>query len=317
MSESQLDKPYRVFVYGSGHRYNDLAPIIKAYDGNEIVVLGIITTNKPEYKNIDGYACFMAAEVVGEDFDYVIITPDCWKDIIEHLRALGVPDSKFVLGKVFKLPYFSPKRYLDVKNRNISIFSCDCLAGIIYNELGLKVLSPTYNCFCNYDTFYEFMINVDEYLNEDMEMYSQEKHKLIKDDWDEYGYIPKGVLKGHNNICWYFNHTDDIDASIKYWNIKRRMVNRDEMFAICYIHNESQVEKFMSINVNKIGFSSENYHLENVIYFEEWSENLKLRRLNRFEWSLYIQSGASNITNLRPRIDWIRLLSGDNSFLRY
>lgn len=250
-------------------------------------------------------------------FDYIIVTPDCWKEIIRYLNEHSVPEEKIILGKVFKLPYFNLRKYLSIKKRRISIMSSNCLAGVVYEMLGFRVTTPTYNCFCKPDAFYSFMSNIDEHLTDSMVVYNQNLHGIIHDDRREFQYMPKGVLENHNEIVWYFNHTDDITKSVKYWNEKRDQVNRNDLFTIYYILEERHIELFNSMKPNKIGFSLIECSEDNIIYLKEWNESLRTRRINAFNFGVYIINQMTQGINVQCELDWISLLNGDKDYIRY
>ncbi len=318
MREEYMYMKYKVYIYGYGRKYDEIAPIIKAYEQTTLSVLGIITTDTPECQSFDGVPCYKALEIISEDYDYIIITPDSWKEIVLYLNSLGVSDDRIVLGSVFRLPYFSLVEYLNLKKRRPSILSSNCLAGMIYHMLGMPVNVPTYNCFCKTDTFYEFLMNIEACLDDTMEEYDTESLGMLNEATnDRFKYMPKGVLSNNKNIVWYFNHTNDISNSIEYWNKKRTLVNRDEIFALCYIKNEAQFEMFKKLNMNKVGFAIDNYDNENIIYIKEWKECLNIRRMSDFDWLIYIMNQMTAGREIQSKINWIRLLNGDKDYMRY
>lgn len=58
-------KKFKVLIYGHGRRYDEIAPVLRAYNGVEMDIEGIITTDSPKYKMLDGIPCFKAEEVLG------------------------------------------------------------------------------------------------------------------------------------------------------------------------------------------------------------------------------------------------------------
>lgn len=318
MKDKYIETKYKIYIYGHGRRYDELAPIIRAYDGTVMDILGIITTDTPQFVSFDGIPCYKASDILANEYDFIIITPDRWSEVVLYLEGMGVSDDKIILGRVLELPYFSPEEYFKIKKRRISILSSNCLAGVIYHHLGMRVNVPTYNCFCKIDTFYKFLSDIDIYLEDIMEEYDPKLHGILDDEGnDRLGYMPKGVLCNNPDMMWYFNHTDKVGDSIEYWNKKRFLVNRDDMVAICYIKNESHLEKFNMLKMNKIGFSVEDYGIENIVYIKEWKECLNIRRISDFNWLLYIMNQMTSGNDIQCRINWIKLLNGDKDYMRY
>lgn len=53
-------------------------------------------------------------------------------------------------------------------NRNITIFSSNCVGGVIYHDLGLRFNSPTINKLFKPDDYLKFLADVKRYLQEDL-----------------------------------------------------------------------------------------------------------------------------------------------------
>lgn len=73
------------------------------------------------------------------------------------------------------------KKYhkIRVKNEDVTILSNCCIGGTMYNDLGLKFLSPTVNLFFGHHGFIDFINHLDEYRDAEL-------HDLI----DEYASLP-------------------------------------------------------------------------------------------------------------------------------
>lgn len=314
---------YKVFIYGHGRKYDEVASLLRGYDGIVIDIQGIITSDAPKYRYFDGLPCFKAEDVLDDEFDFIIVTPDAWKEIVLYLNEKGVPDDKIVLRRPFYLPYFDLEKYLQVKMRNISLLSQNCLAGIVYSHLGLRVNTPTYNCICKNKTFFKLLSNPPKYLGDRMILLDEElriKRKRNKGSWGLDSYTPQGVLENHKNMVWSFPHTDNIDVSIDYWNKKREMVNMSELFALCYIQGEDDLLKFDGLKMNKIGFSIDDFNRDNVVYIREWRDGPNIQRTwlqNQFAWSNYIMHQMTSGRDIQCRINWINLLNGDKDYMRY
>ncbi|MDR0832562.1 MAG: DUF1919 domain-containing protein [Bacillales bacterium] len=75
---------------------------------------------------------------------------------------------KLIIEKIRRRLYW--KKYgKRVNHRDFSLFSNNCLAGIIYHELKIKFLSPTINTFINPIDFIKFSQNINYYLSLELE----------------------------------------------------------------------------------------------------------------------------------------------------
>ncbi|MBS8079610.1 DUF1919 domain-containing protein [Streptococcus suis] len=61
---------------------------------------------------------------------------------------------------------FSKRKRL--KNESFTIFSSNCIGGIIYNTLGKEFLTPTINMFFSPEDFIKFLKNPKEYLSKEL-----------------------------------------------------------------------------------------------------------------------------------------------------
>lgn len=58
-----------------------------------------------------------------------------------------------------------------LKNREFTILACNCVAGCMYHDLGLKFDSPTINLYIYPKDFINFLKKPQYYLKQEMECY--------------------------------------------------------------------------------------------------------------------------------------------------
>lgn len=119
---------YKLFIYGAGKEYNRLSSYLCSYS-SMFDVVGIITTQKQCFQYVDGRKCFTIDEIGEEDFDFIVIAVQAWKEIANILWGRGIPEKKIIRSSVFYNPNFDFNKYLFVKESKPTIFSNMCLGG--------------------------------------------------------------------------------------------------------------------------------------------------------------------------------------------
>lgn len=71
------------------------------------------------------------------------------------------------------------------KNRNFTILTPNCMAGLIYNRLGMRFCSPTIDTSMPTEDFVKFLTDLDYYLAQDLQEWV--------DDTVDY---PAGIIRG-------------------------------------------------------------------------------------------------------------------------
>lgn len=122
------------------------------------------------------------------------------------------------------------KRYLKSlrkrnHNLNPTIVSNNCIAGVIYHNLGLKFNSPTINLFIKGEEYLEFVKN--------FKYYSDCEIKEVEDNSAGY---PVGKLiakdKNHRDIHIYFQHYSSFSEAKSKWIERYSRVNWNNIYYI-------------------------------------------------------------------------------------
>lgn len=94
-------------------------------------------------------------------------------------------------------------------NKNFTIFSTNCIGGVIYHNLGLKFLSPTINLWISPEDYIKLLKDPQKYLlNSDM-------HEIKMKNID----YPVGRL---NDITIYGQHYINFDELKYKWNERKK-----------------------------------------------------------------------------------------------
>ena len=146
--------------------------------------------------------------------------------------------SEFVFAKMRKIRLRLQSIWL--KNRDCSIFSDNCLAGMIYHDYGMKFNSPTINCTIHaydYNRFLQYVINRDNLSN-------IEKVPTV------IGEAPKGILNGDVRI--EFTHYNSFEEGLSKWKERAKRINYDNMLLLMTEKSVKRelVEEFERLNYN-------------------------------------------------------------------
>jgi len=306
-----MGKKYKIYIYGAGKEYNRLSSYLSAYD-YLFEIMGIMTTHKQPFHSVDGRRCVTVHEI-NDEVDYIIIAAEDWKSIAEVLWSRGVPEEKIIRSSVFYLPNFNFADYLKIREEKISILSNNCLAGIIYKELGLKVLSPTINMSCIGRDYITFLEHYKYYCSKEMRAYTEEDYERCRKGFHDF--IPKGMID--NKITWIFNHYLDAETGIEAWKKGLERLNYQNIVALAALQSDEEAYDFEALPIKrKLGFYYKELHLEHVIHVKEFND---LQERYHFEgnWLAYVVQYGSSLNQCIPHVDWIKFLSGKEDFLRF
>ena len=74
------------------------------------------------------------------------------------------------------------KKTLQIKNlvhaTDFTIISQNCIGGVLYHDLGMEFLTPTVNAFIPQPDFVRFVLNLEYYLTQDLEMHWEEEYPV-------------------------------------------------------------------------------------------------------------------------------------------
>ena len=315
-----MQKKYNVAIYGAGYEYNKIAHIINAHR-DIINVVAIITTDEPQYNIVDGIKC-CSVKNLDRDIciDYYIIAIKDFRNPVMVLRKQGITDDKIILSKALLFPCFDFKRYLNVKNSRVSILANYCMGGIIYDELGMEMLSPTILMSSPGPSFLKILENPKEYLKREMVPYI-DNNGIQEDLYGRYShglemFTPKGFIKD-TDIVWYFNHSADVLETVKKWNIRRERVNFDNLAVIMTIFTDEEAYRFEKLNISKkIGFYYKDLGLKSVLYLPGWESEVT-RSEYGFNWPMFVNRKVTGHWDGVEVVDWLRFLNGEDDYIRF
>lgn len=243
-----MSKKLKMYIYGAGYEYNRVKSYLNCYQ-DKIQIIGIVTSEKQDYTFLDGFPCITISQMDIEEMDYIIIAVQAWKEVFSCLRRYGVNDNKIIRSHVFQLPYFDLNSYLELKEKNVSIISNICLGGIIYQELGLKAISPTVNATCRDSDCLLFLENIKRYLSVDMKEYKPAYGTYVDNNLYKRLFYPMGIID--DEIVWIFPHSNCYQEIIDKWNEKRKLINWDNLAIIACLVSDEDAYRFEKLKIKR------------------------------------------------------------------
>ncbi len=144
-----------------------------------------------------------------------------------------------------------------LKIKDFSIISQNCIGGVFYHDMGLKFTSPTINLFFKCPDFVKFVLNLDYYLNIDLQM-------IMGPDY------PIGYL---DDVAVYFQHYESCSEAEEKWNERKKRINREKIVVLCTDMEDFTDETYAQwkmIPYPKLLFSATDRNGPEVIYYPEY-----------------------------------------------
>ena len=105
-----------------------------------------------------------------------------------------------------------------LKNKGISIISCNCIGGVMYHDLGLPFLSPTINLYFDPKDFLRYVKNLRYYNSLELE------NVTLMNDY------PQGRL---DDVLIHFLHYKTFDEAKICWEKRKKRICYDNIFHYC------------------------------------------------------------------------------------
>lgn len=179
---------------------------------------------------------------------------------------------KNILLKIYKksIGVINNKR---IKNKDISIISNNCWAGIFYRNNNLKYLSPTLGLFFMADDYIKFIYDMKKYINTNLEFISLENSKY-KNYLKKLNYnSPIGKL---DDIEIMFLHYESEEEAEEKWNRRKARINWNNIvykFSDQNCCTYEHLEKFNNFKAkNKICFTTRKYDGLDTIQIKDFEK---------------------------------------------
>ena len=180
---------------------------------------------------------------------------------------------KKILLKIYKstIGVVNNKR---LKNKNFTIISNNCWAGIFYRNNNLEYLSPTLGLFFMAEDYIKFIYNIKYYINEDLQFINIEDSKY-KNYLKKLNYnSPIGRI---DDIEVMFLHYSSEKEAKEKWDRRKQRINWDNIiykFSDQNMCTYQHIKKFDEFKAkNKILFTTRKYEGINSIQIKEFSKS--------------------------------------------
>lgn len=168
----------------------------------------------------------------------------------------------------------SKRRRRKLINKDFSIISNNCYAGIIYQYLGLKYNTPTVGLFFFSDEYIRFVENFREYIKQNLTFIDTKDSKyysILKKNGEENAII--GILK---DIEIVFLHYKSREEAYEKWTRRCKRLSKNIIFKfndqnLCSYENIKRFDKLPE--KYKLFFSSKNYsEIKSCIWVKKYKK---------------------------------------------
>lgn len=264
-------------------------------------------------KKVDGFDIIRKEELRDVEFDYLIVTAvEAYTEIQAEAVAMGIPESKIIPGRVFKLPNFDFKRYESLLENPVTILSNDCWGGMVYNALGLPFCSPLINTYCEAESYFK--------LIQDPFFYFEQPLRMKGEGIPRENVFPLGWIgEGDRRIEIQFMHEPSFQVAEEKWNKRRERVNEDRVFVKAAIdgrepRREEYLSVFEQLPHNKMCLYSRETNVKDVVYMKRFEWDWYNKSLNTlYAWNKF--AGWFQVHALKV-VDVLKLLNGEPDYIR-
>lgn len=161
--------------------------------------------------------------------------------------------------KRHKRDNIAKKACKQLKARDFSIISQNCIGGVFYHDIGMEFLSPTINLFFKGADFVRFVRNLTYYIGLELEMRWEEEY-------------PAGTL---DDISIYFMHYRTCREAKEAWDKRKKRINWEKIVIIATDmegFDEDAWKNWCKITYPKVLFTVTNRNSPGVVSFPQYKE---------------------------------------------
>lgn len=212
-----------------------------------------------------------------------------------------------ILKKLYKCLYFpakiNRKKHINnarkrINNNNFSIISCNCMAGIIYHNLGEKFLSPTINTMIPSDSFVKFISNIDYYLGQQLEFIDAPVYLN--------GEKVNCPVANIDDVVVYFTHYNTREDAEEKWESRKTRINYDNMYVVFNDRDGVTKEMVKQLDVSKF---------KNVVMFtakDEFDLPFCFRLSEKDISNINLKNNVTGLRIFEEKFDYVSFLNSGN-----
>ena len=254
-------------IWGTGKVFtNELQSIRYLEMTNQIRICGV-TSNVTFFSTIAGYPFVTKESITVDQYDVVFIMADgkIFNEIRDEAIKMGFCRDILVHHRVIHVINNNLEKYMEIKKRNITIFSNNCWGGFAYHTLGLEFYSPLINMAVSELDYLKFLKEPKRYLDSDLEYIGNHEGKDVS--------FP---LARCDDIILRFFHYESFDDAKRTWEKRKKRINWNCIFAMFCTENIDFMKEFGRLDYeNKICFSPFDTDIANCIHIDFYRENMQ------------------------------------------
>ena len=149
-----------------------------------------------------------------------------------------------------------------LKNRDFSVISQNCIGGVFYSDMKMQFLSPTIDLYFSTSDFLKFVCHMEEYLTMELEMTMGETYPL-----------------GHlDDVLIRFMHYGSCEEAKNKWNERKTRINWRKIVVFCTDmegFNDSDLELWNTIKYPKVLFTAKERYkdIDGAVYYPEYKQD--------------------------------------------
>lgn len=147
-----------------------------------------------------------------------------------------------------------------LKAKNFTVISQNCIGGVFYHDMGMQFLSPTINTFIPEPGFVKLVLNLRHYMEQELVM-----------RWGET--YPIGTV---DDVEIHFMHYHTCREAEEAWNKRKARINWDKIFVIGTDRDgfdDAVYEQWKQITYSKILFTAHPEFTEDAVHYPEYCED--------------------------------------------
>lgn len=192
------------------------------------------------------------------------------------------------------------------KNKDFTLIARDCIGGIVYNQLGLRFLSPTINLFFIPEDFNDFCLHLKEYINGDL--------KEFKDENTNY---PVGIIYPSKNasvnkpIRVDFMHYESFEKAKAKWDERKSRINWNNLFVVsslCYPKEINSLSDKLITEWNQIKYKKVIF-VDKPYGFDDEFVIAKPKKCDEYAWLLCSTNKKNPWKRVFNKFDFIKFLN--------
>ena len=175
--------------------------------------------------------------------------------------------ANIILSKLASLErrFYLRKKRRQFQNHGVTVYSANCLAGVILHDLGQEFRTPTVNMLFNFKDYIKFLSNLEHYLAVDP---------------IDTGRIYNGYFVSMlDDLRLYFAHVPSFEVGRNCWNRRKTRISKDNIVVLMTDRileeplEEADILAFDALPFQqKVFFSAKPYpHIPSVYYMEEFA----------------------------------------------